>query len=43
MVRPSAVSLAFRRSVPWAAAVAAMLAAGLIGLPQPTSFLYFNF
>ena len=31
-----------RRS--WAVAgVAALLAAGLICLPQPTSFLYFNF
>jgi hypothetical protein len=42
-VHPSVVSLAFRRSLPWAAAVGAMLAAGLISLPQPTSFLYFNF
>lgn len=43
MIRPSALPLTFRRSMLWAAAVAAMLAAGLIGLPQPTSFLYFNF
>jgi alginate O-acetyltransferase complex protein AlgI len=42
-IRSSALPLVFHRSVPWAAAVAAMLAAGLIGLPRPTSFLYFNF
>jgi len=39
----TAVPFSFRRSVPWAMAVGAMLAAGLMSLPQPTSFLYFNF
>jgi len=42
-IRSSPLALVFRRSVPWAAAIATMLGAGLIGLPQPTSFLYFNF
>lgn len=35
--------LVFARSSWWAAAFAAIAAAGLICLPQPTSFLYFNF
>ena len=39
--RPSALS--FAPTFHWAAAVAVVLAAGLIGLPAPTSFLYFNF
>jgi D-alanyl-lipoteichoic acid acyltransferase DltB (MBOAT superfamily) len=36
-------SLAFRSSRVWAAAVGVLLAIGLACLPQPTSFLYFNF
>ena len=42
-VGPAVISIVFRRSVAWAIAVAALLAAGLVNLPQPTSFLYFNF
>jgi len=42
-IGPAAVRTAFRRSTTWAIAVSALLAAGLISLPQPTSFLYFNF
>ncbi len=38
-----ALPLVFQRSIPWAVAVALVLAAGTIDLPQPTSFLYFNF
>ena len=33
----------FRRSIAWVAFTSVLLAAGLINLPQPTSFLYFNF
>jgi alginate O-acetyltransferase complex protein AlgI len=36
-------ALLFKPSLSWAAAVAALLAASLVCLPQPTSFLYFNF
>jgi alginate O-acetyltransferase complex protein AlgI len=39
----SAMYLTFRRSGGWAIAVGMMLAIGLACLPQPTSFLYFNF
>jgi alginate O-acetyltransferase complex protein AlgI len=35
--------LAFRTSPSWAVAVGAVLAIGLVCLPKPTSFLYFNF
>ncbi|HEV2547890.1 MAG TPA: MBOAT family protein [Stellaceae bacterium] len=37
------VPLCFERSFWWATAFAVIAAAALIGLPQPTSFLYFNF
>ncbi len=42
-VGPAIISLNFRRSIVWALAAAALLAVGLVNLPQPTSFLYFNF
>jgi D-alanyl-lipoteichoic acid acyltransferase DltB (MBOAT superfamily) len=37
------LQVSFRRSARWAIAVSVLLAAGLVSLPQPTSFLYFNF
>jgi len=36
-------ALTFSPSLGWAAVTAVLLAAGLISLPQPTNFLYFNF
>ena len=42
-IGPAVLSIVFHRSAAWAIAVAALLAAGLVNLPQPTSFLYFNF
>ena len=41
--RERSAALSFAPNLHWAAAVALVLAAGLIGLPAPTSFLYFNF
>ena len=40
---PHPAPISFRFSWGWAPAVAALLALALAGLPQPTSFLYFNF
>jgi alginate O-acetyltransferase complex protein AlgI len=40
---PFGVTLTFGSSRSWAVAVGVMLAAALSCLPQPTSFLYFNF
>jgi alginate O-acetyltransferase complex protein AlgI len=42
-VQASALPLVFRRAMPWAVVTAIILAAGMINLPKPTSFLYFNF
>jgi alginate O-acetyltransferase complex protein AlgI len=42
-ITPSLITLRFTRSAAWAAAVAAAAAAGIMSLPQPTNFLYFNF
>jgi alginate O-acetyltransferase complex protein AlgI len=42
-VTPSLIALHFVRSAGWAAAVAVAAAAGIMSLPQPTNFLYFNF
>jgi alginate O-acetyltransferase complex protein AlgI len=40
---PFGTLLTFRSSRSWAVAIGVMLAAGLTCLPQPISFLYFNF
>jgi alginate O-acetyltransferase complex protein AlgI len=39
----AATAISFSSTPVWAALTAALMTAGLISLPQPTSFLYFNF